>query len=73
VLVATSHFHCGEQLLIISNEFLSLAALGSLDDNNADTPAVTSAVSTVGEVTSSDTTAIPSQPSAASQDKVCVC
>ncbi|KAJ7365513.1 hypothetical protein OS493_005622 [Desmophyllum pertusum] len=47
-----------------------ITAVSSSDDKkvNADTT-VTSSVSTIGEVTSSDTTAIPSQPSAASQDK----
>ena len=34
-------------------------------------PAFTAPVSTVGEVTSSDTTAVPAEPSAVSQDRVC--
>ncbi|KAL9954867.1 hypothetical protein ACROYT_G042452 [Oculina patagonica] len=48
-----------------------IAALTSSDDKkgNVDAATVTSTVSTVGEVTSSDTTTIPSQPSAVSQDK----
>ena len=33
--------------------------------------AFTAPVSTVGEVTSSDTTAVPAEPSAVSQDRVC--
>lgn len=46
------------------------AVVSSSDDKKltAD-PDVTSSVSTVGEVTSSDATAIPAQPSAVSQDK----
>lgn len=54
--------------------FFGVAALSSSDDkkDNVDAATVTSTVSTVGEVTSSDTTAIPSQLSAVSQDKVCV-
>lgn len=34
-------------------------------------PAFAAPVSTVGEVTSSDTTAVPAEPSAVSQDRVC--
>ncbi|KAL9954871.1 hypothetical protein ACROYT_G042456 [Oculina patagonica] len=48
-----------------------IPSLTSSDDKkgNMDAASMTSTVSTVGEVTSSDTTAIPSQPSAVSQDK----
>ena len=50
-----------------------VAVVSSSDDKKltAD-PDVTSSVLTVGEVTSSDATAIPAQPSAVSQDKVCI-
>lgn len=58
--------------LVNSFYFLYIAVVSSSDDKKVSavgTPALS--VSTVGEVTSSDTTVVPGQPSP-SQDKVCV-
>ena len=59
--------------LVNSFYFLYVAVVSSSDDKKVSavgTPA--SSVSTVGEVTSSDTTVVPGQPTSPSQDKVCV-
>ena len=52
----------------------SLVAVVSSSDDKKVPPVVTAftaPVSTVGEVTSSDTTAVPAEPSEVSQDRVC--
>lgn len=51
-----------------------VAVVSSSDDKKVPpvVSAFTAPVSTVGEVTSSDTTAVPAEPSAVSQDRVCV-
>ena len=48
-----------------------VATVSSSDDKKVNPDSTVSSVSTVGEVTSSDTTSVTSQPSAASPDKVC--
>lgn len=52
-----------------NSEEASVATVSSSDDKKVNPDSTVSSVSTVGEVTSSDTTSVTSQPSAASPDK----
>lgn len=60
-----------KNIIVSLSLFAGVATVSSSDDKKVNPDSTVSSVSTVGEVTSSDTTSVTSQPSAASPDKVC--